>query len=131
MAPFAKAGDSILKDLETPSQSFGAPQTETEQQLDVQNREPNTLQLDTEIYKKLFYEIDAFCFKVENDTTASVLQKNECLSLANALRDALLDKNEKLICQLWIGFNNTLIVNNVNNDSCVKIQNLLEEGNLL
>lgn len=132
LVPFAKAGDSILKELETPCQTLDAKiQTETEQQPDTTNREPNTPQLETDVYKKLFYEIDAFCFKVENDSTASLLQKDECLSLANALRDALLDKNEKLIRQLWIGFNNTLIVNNVNNDSCVKIQNLLQEANLL
>jgi len=131
LVPFAKAGDSILKDLEIPTQTFGATQTETEQQPDTTNREPNTLQLETDVYKKLFYEIDAFCFKVENDSTASLLQKNECITLANALRDALLDKNEKLTRQLWIGFNNTLIVNNVNNDSCVKIQTLLQEANLL
>jgi len=32
LVPFAKAGDSILKDLEIPTQTFGATQTETEQQ---------------------------------------------------------------------------------------------------
>ena len=129
--PFAKAGDSILREVETPQTQSTTIKAETEQQIEVGTREPNTLKLETDVYKKLFYEIDAFCFKVENDSTASVLQKNECITLANALRDALLDKNEKLTRQLWIGFNNTLIVNNVNNDSCVKIQNLLEEANLL
>jgi len=132
LVPFAKAGDTILKDMET-SVSF-ASKAETEEFFsNPTSSATQPLQqksVDMDVYKKLVYELEAFCFKVENDASISLLQRNECLILAGALRDAIIDKNPKLIHQLWIGFNNTLIVNNVNNDSCVKIQNLLEEIDL-
>lgn len=134
LVPFAKAGDSILKGLET-TVSFGAKPVATEGEANPSTTQPPTKPLQSkpvvmDVYKKLVFELEAFCFKVENDASVSLLQKNECLTLAGALHDAIIDKNTKLIHQLWIGFNNTLIVNNVNNDSCVKIQNLLEEAEL-
>lgn len=128
LIPFGKAGESILRANGT---SVFVADTPKSQEVSVSNvNKPTSQQVPVDLYKKIVFELESFCFKVENDASVSLIQKNECISLANALHDAILDKNEKLIRQLWIGFNNTLIVNNVNNDSCVKIQNLLEEASL-
>ena len=135
LIPFGKAGESILN--VNSSTAFGgvvARQADTTATtsvgVQVASSAPIRSESPVDVFKSICKELETFCFKIENDAYISLIQKNECISLANALRDAILDKNENLIRQLWIGFNNTLIVNNVNNDSCAKIQSLLAQANL-
>ena len=81
--------------------------------------------------EKLKYELESVCKKINGDTFRSADSKNECISAAVSLGNAIVSRNADAVRRSWIGFKNTAKVNQLNEEDLTKLHQMLTQSGLL
>ena len=125
IVPFKKAGENILKDADPDYTDLTAVHKGAEFFV------ADEIYVAPSVSDNAVTVLEKILIRLDNDFQGDGHDRAECVEMTDALINAILSKNQKLISIIWIGFKNTFILVKGFEKEIESLNTVLSEANLI
>ena len=125
IVPFKKAGENILKDADPDYVDLSSVQSGSEFFV------AEGVYVSPAVNDSAITTLEKIRVRLDNDFQGDGQDRAECVEMTDALINAVLSKNPKLISIMWIGFKNTFILVKGFEKEIENLKTLFSEANLI